>query len=81
MTSQNGEIIKKNANFTWDQVKRNMIYRYRYLETVSDIIQRNEIVKISKKNCFLLISANKDSLRLGIQTYFSWNNSYLSIIL
>ena len=44
---------------------------YKNLETVSDLIQRNEIVKISKDFVFLLlISTNKDSLSSGIQTYF-----------
>ena len=53
---------------------------HRSLGTASDLIQRNEIVKISKSS-FFLISTNKDSLCSGIQTYFSWNNIYLSIIL
>ena len=50
MTSQNYDIIKNNANVTWHYVKRNMIYKK--LQTVSDLIQRNEIVKISKKFVF-----------------------------
>ena len=41
---------------------------YKKLETVSDLIQRNEIVNISRN--FLLISTKKDSLCLGIETYF-----------
>ena len=79
MTSQNAETIKNtyisrnNANVPWHSGKTNMIYGN--LETVSHLTQRNKIVKISKK------SANKDSLCSGIQTYFSWNNNYLSIIL
>ena len=45
---------------------------YTNLETVSDLIQRNEIVKKSKNlYFFFLISANKYSLSSGIQTYFS----------
>ena len=50
MTSQNYDIIKNNANVTWHYVKRNMIYKK--LQTVSDLIQRNEIVKISKQFVF-----------------------------
>ena len=50
MTSQNYGIIKNNANVTLHYVKRNMIYKK--LQTVSDLIQRNEIVKISKKFVF-----------------------------
>ena len=41
---------------------------YKNLEIVADLIQRK--VKISKKFVFLLMSANKDSLCSGIQTYF-----------
>ena len=40
-------LSKTIANVTWHYVKRNMIYKK--LQTVSDLIQRNEIVKISKK--------------------------------
>ena len=40
---------------------------YKNLETVYELIQTNEVLKIP----FLLIPANKDSLCLGIQTYFS----------
>ena len=36
------------------------------LETVYDLIQTKEILKISKNLFFLVISANKDSLCLGI---------------
>ena len=50
MTSQNYDIIKNNANATWHYVKRNMMYKK--LQTVSDLIQRNEIVKISKQFVF-----------------------------
>ena len=48
--SQNYDIIKHNANVTWHYVKRNVAYKK--LQTVSDLIQRNEIVKISKKFVF-----------------------------
>ena len=54
---------------------------YTNLETESDLIQRNEIVKIRKNLLFLLISPNKDLFCSGIQTYFSRNNNYLSTIL
>ena len=33
---------------------------YKNLETVSDLLQRNKIVKINKKVVSLLISANKN---------------------
>ena len=68
MSSQNGETI----NVTWHQIKRKVINKN--LETVSDLIQRNKFT-------FLLISAKKDSLCSGIQTYFSWNKNYRSVIL
>ena len=52
---------------------------YENLETVYDLIQRSEILKISKTLLFLWIPANKDSLCSGIQTYFLWNSNYLSL--
>ena len=39
-------------------------------ETVQDLIQRNEILKMIENLLFLLISRNKDSLCSGIQSYF-----------
>ena len=44
---------------------------HKKLETVSNLMQINKIVKISKEFVLLLISANKDALYSGIQTYFS----------
>ena len=44
---------------------------YQNLEIVSDLIHRNEIVKISKEIVFFLILGNKDSFCSGIQSYFS----------
>ena len=66
MTSQNYDIIKTNAKVTWHDVKRNMIYKK------LDCIRSN-----SEK----LDSENKQKkLCSGIQTYFSWNKNYFSII-
>ena len=38
-------------------------------------------IENDQKFAFLLISTNKDSLCSGIQTYFLWNNKYLSKVL
>ena len=42
---------------------------YEYLETVRSYSDQRGIEN-KQKSAFLLISANKDSLSLGIQTYF-----------
>ena len=39
----------------------------------------NRGIENKQKYAFLLISPNKDSLCLGIQTFFLWNNNCLSI--
>ena len=50
MKSQNGEITKKIMPMLLDIVKRNMIYKN--LETVSDLIQRNEKRDNKQKKLF-----------------------------
>ena len=66
MASQNGEIIKNNANLTFFlSKKKHDIQKFR------DCIRPNsEKSENKQKICFLLMSANKDSLCSGIQTYF-----------
>ena len=52
------------------------------IQKFRDCIRPNsEKSENKQKICFLLMSANKDSLCSGIQTYFLWSNNYLSIIL
>ena len=69
MTSQNGEIIKNNANVTWNWIKKTW-----YFDWTRDCVRSNSEKQDSEnkqKLGFLLTSANKDSLSSGIQTYFS----------
>ena len=75
MPSQNGEIIKNNANVTW---KKHDIQKFR--DCIRSTSEKQDSEN-KQKFAFLLISANKDSLCSVIQTYFSWNSNYLSIIL
>ena len=51
-------------------IKQKKIHDIQKIKDCTGLIQRVEIVKISQKFVFSLISANKDSFCSDIQTYF-----------